>query len=92
MKETELKPCPFAIGDIVYVLGKYIPDSCTPLLLLECKISHIKHRQFVAYRTDGEEGEWKFSKKDHNKCVFTDKDKAIKEWNRRVDNEQRRAD
>lgn len=83
MKETNLKPCPFAIGDIVYVLGKYYTDDTAPLLLLECQISHIKYRQFVAYRTDGEVGVWRFSKKDYNKCVFKDKDKATEEWNRR---------
>lgn len=88
MKTTKTNPNPFAIGDTVYILGKYYFDPCAPLLLLECKISHIEHRQFVAYRLDGETGDWKFSKKDHNKCVFTDKDKAIEEWNRRADNEQ----
>ena len=84
MKAIEAKPNPFAIGDIVFILGKYIPDACAPLLLLECKISHIKHRQFVAYRTDGKVGEWKFSKRHYNKCVFTDKNKATEEWNRRA--------
>ena len=39
---NELNPNPFAIGDIVYVLGKYLPDANAPLLLMECKISHIK--------------------------------------------------
>lgn len=73
---------PFSIGDIVYVLGKYLPDSEAPLLLLECKISHIKNRQFVAYRTDGKVGEWRFSKKHYNKAVFKDKEKAIAKFNR----------
>ena len=81
MKETKSKPA-FSIGDVVFILAKYIPDACAPLLLLECKISHIEHRQFVAYRTDGETGSWKFSKKHYNKCVFTDKNKAIEAWNR----------
>ena len=87
MKETELKQNPFAIGDIVYILGKYFPTAHAPLLLLECKISHIKHRQFVAYRTDGEVGDWKFSRKHYNKCVFKDKDKAIEAWKERANNE-----
>lgn len=87
MEHNELKPCPFAIGDTVYVLGKYLPSDYEPLLLLECKISHIEHRQFVAYRTDGETGKWCFSKKHHNKSVFTDKEKAIEAWNRRNKNE-----
>ena len=73
---AKTKFCPFAIGDIVYILGKYLPDSQAPLLLMECKISHIEHRQFVAYRTDGETGTWKFSKKHYKKCVFTDKEAA----------------
>ena len=75
---------PFSIGDIVYVLGKYLPFL--EGLLLECKISHIKNRQFVAYRTDGKVGEWRFSKKHYNKAVFKDKEKAIAEFNRRNNN------
>ena len=78
-----LKPCPFAIGDTVYILGKYLPDCKAPLLLMECKISHIKHRQFIAYRTDGVWGEWAFSKKHYGKCVFKNKKQATKEWNKR---------
>ena len=70
---------PFVIGDTVYILGKYLPDSSSPLLLLECRISHIKNRQFVAFRTDGEVGEWKFSRKDFGKCVFKEKEKAERE-------------
>lgn len=73
----------FTIGDTVYILGKYLPDSSAPLLLLECKISHIKRRQFVAYRVDGEVGEWCFSKKDFNKTVFKEKEKAEEEWKKR---------
>lgn len=84
MENRELKPYPFAIGDIVYVLGKYLPSDYEPLFLLECKISHIEHRQFVAYRTDGETGKWCFSKKHYNRSVFTDKEKAIEVWNRRA--------
>lgn len=69
---------PFSIGDTVYILAKYVPDSSAPLLLLECKISHVEHRQFVAYCTDGSAGIWRFSRKHYNKCVFKDKDKAEK--------------
>jgi len=79
---AELKPCPFALGDIVYILGKYHP--CGDLLLFEAKIEYIKQRQFVAHRTDGEAGEWLFSKKHFNKAVFKDKEKAIEAWNRRA--------
>ena len=84
---NKLKKNPFAIGDIVYVLGKYLPASTAPLFLMECKISHIKHKRFVAYRTDGEVGEWSFSKMHYNKSVFTDKDKATEEWKRRSNEE-----
>ena len=78
--KKEKTPNPFSVGDIVYVLGKYLPDSSLPILLLECRISHIKNRQFVAYRTDGEAGEWKFSRKDYRKCVFKEKEEAEKVW------------
>ncbi len=74
---------PFSVGDTVFILGKYLPDFSSPLLLLECKISHIKRRQFVAYRVDGEVGEWRFSRKDLGKCVFKDKEEAEKEWEKR---------
>ena len=70
---------PFAVGDVVYVIGKYMPDCTSPLRLMECKISHIKYRQFVAYCTDGEPGEWRFSKKHFNNCVFKDKNKAVEQ-------------
>lgn len=86
--KIKLNPCPFAIGDIVYILAKYVPDPCAPLLLLKCKISHIEHRQFAAYRTDGGAGIWKFSKKHYNKCVFKDKSKAIEVWERWTNNEK----
>lgn len=89
MNKNDLKPNPFAIGDIVYVIGKYLPSDDAPLLLLECKISHIEHRQFVAFRTDGETGVWRFSRKDYNKCVFTDKTKATEEWYRRTQDGRR---
>ena len=85
MNKKKIKPCPFEIGMTVYILGKYVPDATAPILLLECKISHIKRRQFVAYRTDGETGEWLFSSKHYNKCVFTDKAKATEAWNRRAE-------
>ena len=74
---------PFSVGDTVFILGKYLPNSSSPLLLLECNISHIKHRQFVAYRVDGEVGEWCFSKKDYNRTVFKERKVAEKEWERR---------
>lgn len=73
----------FEIGDIVYILGKYLPDADAPLLLLEAKISHIERRQFVAFRTDEETGIWRFSRKHYNKSVFKDKEKAMEEWNKR---------
>lgn len=86
MKMIKEKHYPFAIGDIVYILAKYVPDPCAPLLLLECKISHVEHRQFVAYRTDGGAGIWRFSKKHYDKCVFKDKSKAAEAWSGRADN------
>lgn len=66
------------VGDIVYVLGKYLPDDTLPILLLEVKISHIKRRQFVAYRTDGEVGVWLFSNKDLGKRAFLTREEAEK--------------
>lgn len=73
---------PFQIDMIVYVLGKYVPDPSEPVQLFECKISHIKHKQFVAYRIDGGPGEWMFSKKHHNHGVFTDKAIAVDAYER----------
>lgn len=76
MTEKSARKNPFAVGDIVYIIGKYMPSAESPLLLMECEISHIEHRQFVAFRTDGEVGKWMFSQKDFNKCVFKDREKA----------------
>lgn len=70
------------IGDIVYILGKYIPDPLEKIKLFEVKISHIKHRQFVAYRTDSGVGEWCFSKKHLGKCVFLTREEAEKALNK----------
>lgn len=75
---------PFSIGDTVYILAKYVPDPSAPLHLLECEISHIEHRQFVAYCTDGSAGIWRFSRADFNKCVFKDKGKAERTFAERI--------
>lgn len=64
------------IGDIVYIFGKYTFDSSEKPQLLEVKISHIKHRQFVAYRTDGGHGEWCFSKKHLGQSLFLTREDA----------------
>lgn len=80
-------PCsPFAVGDTVYILGKYMVNAYSPLCMIEAKISHIDHKQFVAYGLNGY-SEWRFSKKHYNKAVFKDKEKAIEEFNRRVGHE-----
>lgn len=67
---------PFSIGDTVYVIGKYYPLA--PFVLITATISHIEHRQFVAYGKGSNGGTWCFSKKDYNKCVFTDKEQATR--------------
>lgn len=73
------------IGDKVYIIGKYFLDEQTQVM--EVKISHIKHRQFVAYRTDGESGEWRFSNKHLGKCVFLTEQEAITEWRKQNEND-----
>lgn len=70
----------FNIGDIVYILGKYMPNSYEPTYIIEVKISHIEHRQFVAYETNGPCC-WKFSNKHYNKSVFKNKENAIEKLN-----------
>ena len=62
------------IGDIVYIIGKYIPSSTEPYVLVSGKIECIKHRQFVVY----DKGEWRFSGKHLGKCVFLTKEEAEK--------------
>lgn len=63
------------IGDIVFVLGRYLP--CGKTHVVEAKIDHIEHRQFVAYNVEGY-GEWRFSKKHIGKSVFNTFDAAKK--------------
>lgn len=73
------------IGDIVYIIGKYSFDPNKRTQVMEVKISHIKHRQFITYRTDGGPGEWRFSNKHLGKCVFLTEQEAITEWRKRYE-------
>lgn len=77
------KKCPFAIDDVVYILGRYLVNDNAPLLLIEAQIMYIEHRQFVAYGINGSHGTWRFSAKHYNITVFKDKEKAEEEFNRR---------
>ena len=77
------KKSPFAIDDVVYILEKYLVNAHAPLVLIEAKIMHIEHRQFVAYGINGSHGKWYFSNYHYNKEVFKDKKKAEEEFNRR---------
>lgn len=70
---------PFSIGDTVYIIGKFYP--CAPSVLITATISHIQHRQFVAYGAGDNGGTWCFSKKDYNKAVFKDKEQALCAFN-----------
>lgn len=63
------------IGDTVFALGRYLP--CGETQVVEAKIDHIAHRQFVAYTVQGH-GEWRFSKKNIGKSVFDTFDAAKK--------------
>ncbi len=65
------------IGDTVFIIGKYtfFAPAGTPKII-EAKISHIKHRQFVAYEIDNEHGEWCFSQKHLNVTVFLTRKEA----------------
>lgn len=62
------------IGDMVYIIGKYIPSSTEPYVLVSGKIECIKRRQFVVY----DNGEWRFSRKHLGKCVFLNREEAEK--------------
>lgn len=67
------------INDIVFVIGKYVPDPSEKPRIIEAQISHIKHRQFVAYGIDDNNlGTWSFSRKDIGKSVFTTREEAEK--------------
>lgn len=79
----ESKNRPFAIDDVVYILGRYIVDDNAPLLLIEAKIMYIQHNQFVAYGINAHHGKWYFSNSHYNKTVFKDKKKAEEEFYRR---------
>lgn len=70
---------PFSIGDTVYIIGKFYP--CAPFVLITATISHIQHRQFVAYGAGDNGGTWCFSRKDFNEAVFKDKERALQAFN-----------
>lgn len=61
------------IGITVFVLGRYTP--CGKTIVVEAKIDHIEHRQFVAYTVDGP-GEWRFSRKNFGRSVFANRAEA----------------
>ena len=63
------------IGDTVFIIGRYTP--CGDDVLIEAKIDHIQHRQFVAYTVGDEPGEWHFSKRYVGKSVFTTREAAL---------------
>ena len=67
------------IGDTVYIIGKYLPYTTEPYVIVSGKIECIKHRQFVVY----DKGEWRFSRKHLGKCVFLTREEAEKELERR---------
>lgn len=50
-------------------------------VLITATISHIQHRQFVAYGEGDPAGAWYFSRKHYNKAVFADKEKALCAFN-----------
>jgi hypothetical protein len=63
------------IGDTVFIIGRYTP--CGDDVLVEAKIDHIQHRQFVAYTVGDEPGEWHFSRRHVGKSVFTAREAAL---------------
>lgn len=74
---------PLAVGDIVYILGKYEVSEYAPLHIIKAKISHIDHKCFIAYGLDVD-STWRFLTKHYNKSVFKTEQEAIDAWNRRV--------
>ena len=76
-KKQNSYPVEVKIGDTVYIIGKYIPDPSEKPRIVEAQISHIKHRQFVAYGIDDNNlGTWSFSQKHIGKTVFLTHDEA----------------
>ena len=71
----EIKSCPFAIGDVVYIFGKYSYDIDAPVYVIKAKIDHVRNRKFVAYSLE-DYSEWHFSTADYNKSVFKSKTEA----------------
>lgn len=63
------------VGDYVFIIGKYVPDATAPYVLVEGKITHIKHRQYVVYNNTGR---WAFSGRHIGKCVFMTREEAEK--------------
>lgn len=79
---------PCKVGDTVFVIEKYVPDPSEKPRIIEAQISHIKHRQFVAYGIDENNlGEWCFSRKHIGKSVFYSREEAEKALRGRENNE-----
>lgn len=70
----------FHVGDVVYILGKRAVSADAPVLLITAKITHVKHRQFVASEVgvNGEPNgeEWRFSNKHFGLSVFKNRSEA----------------
>lgn len=78
-KKQNSYPVEVKIGDTVFIIGKYVPDPSEKPRIIEAQISHIKHRQFVAYGIDDSNlGEWSFSRKHIGKSVFYTREEAEK--------------
>ena len=79
---SELKR-PFAVGDTVYILGKYEISEYAPLHIITARISHVDHKCFIAYGLDAD-STWRFTPRHYNKSVFKTEQEAIDAWNRRA--------
>ena len=73
------------IGDKVYIIGKYSVDPSEQAQIMYVEIAYTHQRQFVAYRLDGEPGEFRFSNKHIGKCVFLTEEEAIIEWRKQYE-------
>lgn len=65
----------FKVGDIVYILGVYVPLGDTRIVEAEIKKTY-KNGKVLAYTTGGEPGKWEFYQNYFGKSVFRTHEEA----------------
>ena len=65
-----------AVGDTVYIVGRYGYTNDHMVYVIQAKIYTIKNNRYHAYETLNDVFEWSFNESDYLKAVFKDRESA----------------